>query len=57
MDALSRRGAYVAAMMVHEWMLLRQMEEISIFGLEERPTVYCLYLRIQPDLIEQIRVQ
>lgn len=56
-DALSRRGAHIATMMVQEWMLLRQMGEMSISGLDERPIVYCSYLRVQPDLMEQIRVQ
>jgi len=56
-DALSRQGAYVAAMMVHEWTLLRQMGELSISEPEERLTVYCSYLRVQPELMDQIRVQ
>ena len=56
-DALSRRGAYVAAMMVHEWTLLRQMGEMSISEPEERLTVYCSYLRVQPEWMDQIRVQ
>ncbi|XP_052197351.1 uncharacterized protein LOC127804519 [Diospyros lotus] len=56
-DALSRRGAYMAAMKTQEWMLLSQMGELSISGPEERPTGYCSYLRVQPDVMEQIRVQ
>jgi len=56
-DALSHRGAYVAAMMIHEWTLFRQMGEMSIFRPEERPAVYCSYLRVQTKLMEQIRVQ
>ena len=43
--------------MVHELTLLRQMGEMSIFEPDERPIVYCWYLRVQPKLMEQIRVQ
>ncbi|XP_052195579.1 uncharacterized protein LOC127803390 [Diospyros lotus] len=38
-DAWSHRGVSIAAMMVQEWMLLRQMGEMSIFGPEKRPII------------------
>ena len=53
-DALSSRGASMTALMVQEWILLRQMGEMSIPFSEESPMVYCAYIRIQPDLIEHI---
>ena len=47
----------MAALTVQEWILLRQMGEMSISSSEESPVVYCAYMKVQPYLIEHIRSQ
>ena len=41
-DALSRRGASMATMMVQEWRLLEQLSALSILAPEERSVVIVL---------------
>lgn len=56
-DALSRRGASIAMMMIQEWQLLEQLDDLTITVDEETPGLYCAYLGIQSDLIQRIRAQ
>ena len=51
-DALSRRGASMATMMVQEWKLLEQMSTLSISTPTNRLVVSCTYMRIQPELFD-----
>ena len=56
-DALSRRGASMATMMVQEWKLLEQLSTLSILAPEDRSVVSCAYMRVQPQLFELLKIQ
>ena len=56
-DALSRRGASIASMMVQEWKLLEQLSTLSISALEDKSVVSCAYMRVQPELFEVLKTQ
>jgi len=56
-DALSRRGAFITSMMVQEWLLLEQLNGLYIYPPDERPIMFCGYMKVQSELIERIRVQ
>jgi len=56
-DALSRRGTSIATIMMQEWLLLEQLNSLSISLFEERPIVFCGYMKVQLELIERIWVQ
>ena len=54
-DALSRRRASVASMMVHEWSLLEQMSELTISAVSDSSMLYYTALSVHSDLEDQIR--
>ena len=56
-DALSQYGASIASLMVQEWLLLEQLNGLSISLSEERPIMFCGYTKVQSELIERIQVQ
>lgn len=43
-DALSRRGASIATMMVQEWRLLEQLSDLTISSLKVRPIMFYGYM-------------
>ena len=53
--ALSRRSAFVVAMMVQEWRLLERIGELSISSSRELLMINCVYMKIQSELLDQIR--
>ena len=55
-DALSQRGAFITAIMVHEWKLLEQLSDLTLSFLEVRPIMFCGYMQVLLDWIERIRV-
>ena len=56
-DALSRRGASIASMMVQEWKLLKQLSTLSISAPEDKSVVSCTYMRVQLELFELLKSQ
>ena len=54
-DALSRREASTAAMLVHEWSLLEQLSHLTILDFDSALAIYCAYMVIRSDLVDQIR--
>ena len=55
-NALSRRGASIATIMVQEWLLLEQLSGLSISMSKQRPIVFYSYMKVQSKLVEWIRV-
>ena len=56
-DALSRREASIASMMVQEWKLLEQLSTLSISAPADKSVVSCAYMRVQPELFEVLQSQ
>ena len=56
-DALSRRRAFMATMMVQELRLLEQLSVLSISAPTDRSVVSYTYMRVQPELFGVLKTQ